>query len=118
EASKAQSLAHPNVVTVFDFDLMGATPFITMELLEGSPLEGVIANARPGGVSRAKALPILRGIAEGLAYAHRKGIVHSDLKPGNVFLVEDGTPKILDFGIARAIPAMRVQTRAEDVFDA
>jgi len=118
EASKAQSLAHPNVVTVFDFDLVGATPFITMELLKGSALEGVIANARPGGVGRATALPILRGIAEGLAYAHRKGIVHSDLKPGNVFLVEDGTPKILDFGIARAIPAMRPQTGAEDVFDA
>jgi hypothetical protein len=118
EASKAQSLAHPNVVTVFDFDLVGATPFITMELLEGSSLEGVITNARPGGVSRAKALPILRGIADGLAYAHRKGIVHSDLKPANVFLVEDGTPKILDFGIARAIPAMRAQAGAEDVFDA
>jgi len=118
EASKAQSLAHPNVVTVFDFDLVGTTPFITMELLEGSPLEEVIARARPTGVSRAKALPILRGIAEGLAYAHRKGIVHSDLKPGNVFLVEDGTPKILDFGIARAIPAMRAPTSAEDVFDA
>jgi protein kinase-like protein len=117
EASKAQSLAHPNIVTVFDFDLAGATPFITMELLEGSPLEGVIANARPGGVSRVKALPIIRGIAEGLAYAHRKGIVHSDLKPGNVFLLEDGTPKILDFGIARAIPAMRAQASAEDVFD-
>jgi len=118
EASKAQSLAHPNIVTVFDFDLAGATPFITMELLEGRPLEGVIANARPGGVSRAQALPIIRGIAEGLAYAHRKGIVHSDLKPGNVFVVEDGTPKILDFGIARAIPAMRAPAAAEDVFDA
>lgn len=117
EASKAQSLAHPNVVTVFDFDLAGATPFITMELLEGSPLEGVIAK-RPGGVSRAEALPILRGIAEGLAYAHRKGIVHSDLKPANVFLLEDGTPKILDFGIARAVPAMRAQAGVEDVFDA
>jgi hypothetical protein len=118
EASKAQSLAHPNVVTVFDFDLAGVTPFITMELLEGSPLEGVIANARLGGVGRAKALPIIRGIAEGLAYAHRKGIVHSDLKPGNVFLVADGTPKILDFGIARAVPALGAQAGAEDVFDA
>ena len=118
EASKAQSLAHPNVVTVFDFDLAGATPFITMELLRGSALESVIANARPAGVSRAEALPILRGIAEGLAYAHRKGIVHSDLKPANVFLLEDGTPKILDFGIARAVPAMRAQAGAEDVFDA
>jgi hypothetical protein len=118
EASKAQSLAHPNVVTVFDFDLVGSTPFITMELLEGSPLEGVIANARPGGVGRPRALPIIRGIAEGLAYAHRKGIVHSDLKPANVFLLEDGTPKILDFGIARAVPAMRALAGVEDVFDA
>lgn len=117
EASKAQSLAHPNVVTVFDFDLAGDTPFITMELLEGSSLERVIASAGPGGLGRSKAVGIIRGIAEGLAYAHRKGIVHSDLKPGNVFLLKDGTPKILDFGIARAVPTMGHDVD-EDVFDA
>jgi serine/threonine protein kinase len=64
------------------------------------------------------AWPILRGIAEGLAYAHRKGIVHSDLKPGNVFLLDDNTPKILDFGIARAIPVAGASMAFPDVFDA
>jgi hypothetical protein len=63
------------------------------------------------------AMPIIRGIAEGLAYAHRKGIVHSDLKPGNVFIVEDGSPKILDFGIARAVPSS-ITPENQDVFDA
>ena len=62
--------------------------------------------ARGKGIKRDVALPIIRGIAEGLAYAHRKGIVHSDLKPGNVFITEDGTAKILDFGIARAVPSI------------
>jgi hypothetical protein len=118
EASKAQSLAHPNIVTVFDFDLAGDTPFITMELLQGSALEKAIASARPSGMARQRAIPIIRGIAEGLAHAHKKGIVHSDLKPANVFLAADDTPKILDFGIARAVPTLQAPADREDVFDA
>ncbi len=73
--------------------------------------------ARGKGIKRDVALPIIRGIAEGLAYAHRKGIVHSDLKPGNVFITEDGTAKVLDFGIARAVPSMNTEA-SRDVFDA
>lgn len=118
EAHKAQSLAHPNVVTVFDFDRDGATVFMTMELLHGLSLDMVIREAYGSGVGRDRALPIIRGIAEGLAYAHRKGIVHSDLKPGNVFLLDDGTPKILDFGIARAVPSTATAGAPKDVFDA
>jgi serine/threonine protein kinase len=115
EARKAQSLAHPNVVTVFDFDRDGPTVFMTMELLRGRSLDAVIHEVRGTGVGRKAAIPIIRGIAEGLAYAHRKGIVHSDLKPGNVFLLEDGTPKLLDFGIARAVPSANAE---QDIFDA
>lgn len=115
EARKAQTLAHPNVVTVFDFDRDGPTVFMTMELLRGRSLDTVIREARGTGVGRKVAIPIIRGIAEGLAYAHRKGIVHSDLKPGNVFLLEDGTPKLLDFGIARAVTSANAE---HDVFDA
>jgi serine/threonine protein kinase len=118
ETSKAQTLAHPNVATVFDFDRDGTTVFMTMELLQGQSLDHVIGELRRRGMDRGKALPVIRGIAEGLAYAHRKGIVHSDLKPANVFLLEDGTPKILDFGIARAIPARIGDDRPQDVFDA
>jgi serine/threonine protein kinase len=117
EARKAQTLAHPNVVTVFDFDRDGDAVYMTMELLTGRSLESIVRNARGKGIGREAALPIIRGIAEGLAYAHRKGIVHSDLKPGNVFVCNDDTPKILDFGIARAVPSS-IADENDDVFDA
>jgi Protein kinase domain len=117
EARKAQTLAHPNVVTVFDFDRDGDAVYMTMELLKGRALEAFVREGRGKGIEPAIALPIIRGIAEGLAYAHRKGIVHSDLKPGNIFILEDGTPKILDFGIARAVPNV-MSNEAPDFFDA
>jgi serine/threonine protein kinase len=117
EARKAQTLAHPNVVTVFDFDRDGDTVYMTMELLKGRSLETIVREGRGKGNSAEFALPIIRGIAEGLAYAHRKGIVHSDLKPGNVFIASDGTAKILDFGIARAVPSSGTEEN-KDEFDA
>src|SRR5262245_25675418 len=117
EARKAQTLAHPNVVTVFDFDRDGEVVYMTMELLKGRSLESIVREGRGKGTDAETALPMIRGIAEGLAYAHRKGIVHSDLKPGNIFITEDGTPKILDFGIARAVPSS-VTEENRDVFDA
>ena len=117
EARKAQTLAHPNVVTVFDFDRDGDAVYMTMELLTGRSLDSMTRECRGKGIKRELALPIIRGIAEGLAYAHRKGIVHSDLKPGNVFIAEDGTAKILDFGIARAVPSINSEA-SRDVFDA
>lgn len=116
EASKAQSLAHPNIVTVFDFDRDGESVFITMELLVGKSMEEVVRATRGRGFDRPQALPVIRGMAEGLAYAHRKGIVHSDLKPANIFLTQDRTPKILDFGIARAVPT--ADSGPKDEFDA
>lgn len=104
EASRAQKLAHPNIVTVhvFDRDDVSGRAFIAMELLEGRPLDRVIRETGTGAMPRSEALSIIRGMAEGLAYAHRKGIVHCDFKPANVFLTSEGIPKILDFGIARA----------------
>jgi len=103
EARKAQTLAHPNITTVYDFDRDDAIVFITMEVLEGNPLDKVIA-ANPKGLDKARAMTIIRGLCLGLAYAHNKNIVHSDFKPGNVFLTDDSRAKILDFGIARAVP--------------
>src|SRR5882724_11251968 len=104
EASKAQDLAHPNIITVHNFDVdddLGRA-FISMECLEGESLEDVIRTARGVGLSREAAIPIIDGMTEGLEYAHRKRVVHCDLKPGNVFVTSEGIPKILDFGIARA----------------
>jgi hypothetical protein len=104
EARKAQSLAHPNIATVYDFDRDGAQVYITMEVLDGAPLNEVIEQ-HPQGLPRPQALSIIRGLCLGLAYAHNKGIVHSDFKPGNIFLTADERTRILDFGIARAAPA-------------
>jgi serine/threonine protein kinase len=105
EATRVQKLAHPNIVTVyvFDRDEESGRAFVAMELLEGLPLDQVIRQGGVAGLPRDEAMPIIRGMAEGLSYAHRKGIVHSDFKPANVFLTSDRTPKILDFGIARAV---------------
>jgi serine/threonine protein kinase len=104
EASRAQGLAHPNVVTVYTFDVddRSGRVFIAMELLNGRPLDRLIRDSGGRGVAVEDAWKVIRGVAEGLAYAHRKGIVHSDLKPANIFLTADGVPKVLDFGIARA----------------
>lgn len=115
EAARAQKLAHPNIVTVYVFDRDEASgrAFIAMELLEGQPLDRLICELGAGGMPRSQALPIIRGMAEGLAYAHRKGIVHCDFKPANVFLTSEGTPKIIDFGIARAAKAASGQAAAD-----
>ena len=105
EASRAQKLAHPNVGTVYvlDRDEASGRAFIAMEMLEGQPLDKLIKQRLGEPMTRLEGIPIVRGMAEGLAYAHRRGIVHCDFKPANVFLTQDDVPKILDFGIARAV---------------
>jgi hypothetical protein len=119
ETKKAQELAHPNVVTVhlFDTDSPGSgRAFMSMELLEGEGVDARI-HRHPNGNARDKVLPIIVGMAKGLEYAHKRGIVHADFKPGNVFITDAGVPKILDFGIARAANIAGVNRRA-DSFDA
>ena len=101
ETTKSQELAHPNVVTVYDFDRDGTTVFMSMELMRGSSMAYYI-NSHLDGQDRAVALPLIQQMAEGLAYAHQRGFVHADFKPGNVFLIDDDRVKILDFGVARA----------------
>ncbi|HEU4617909.1 MAG TPA: protein kinase [Gammaproteobacteria bacterium] len=118
EARKAQALAHPNVITVHDFDRDGTTVYMTMELLDGEPLNKVIAAHADRGLPPEKALAIVHSAAEALAYAHKKGIVHSDFKPGNVFLTRRGEVKVLDFGIARAVPTQLAPDADDTVFDA
>ncbi|MDN5862442.1 MAG: protein kinase, partial [Salinisphaera sp.] len=102
EAKKSQTLAHPNIVTVYDFDRDGATVFVSMAFLRGQPLDKLIRSAAPGALPMKQALDIVHQLADGLAYAHKKGFAHSDFKPGNVFITEKGDARILDFGIARA----------------
>lgn len=104
EARKAQTLAHPNIATVYDFDRDDDLVFMTMELLQGDPLDQFIER-HPDGIQSQQAKPIIRGLCLGLAYAHNKNIIHSDFKPSNIFLTRDNATRILDFGIARASPA-------------
>ncbi|HOY24808.1 MAG TPA: serine/threonine-protein kinase [Cellvibrio sp.] len=101
EARKTQELAHPNIVTVYDFDRDGDLIYLTMEELKGKSLDELLADSKIT-LSLKQKLDILQQIAQGLAYAHSKGIVHSDLKPANIFITDKNIVKILDFGIARA----------------
>jgi len=104
ECKKAQRLAHPNIVTVYDFDRDNDTFYMTMEILEGESLEHLMKRLRPDGMPLNRALPIITGMVKGLSYAHELGIVHSDFKPGNVFVMAQGSKtKILDFGLAIAV---------------
>ena len=118
ETRKSQKLAHPNIVTVYDFDCDGDTVFMTMEYLVGQTLNVFIRDNQPHGLNNKTAFSIIEGIGQGLAYAHKNGIVHCDFKPGNVFLTKDGTVKILDFGISRATKHPEQRTQDTTVFDA
>jgi len=117
ETERARKLAHPNVVTVHDFDLDGARIFMTMEFLEGRALDRYLSAECADGCVLPVAWPIIRGIGAALAYGHQKRIIHSDLKPGNIFVCNDGTVKVLDFGIARLMRPVG-GTKDETVFDA
>ena len=111
EAVKSQKLAHPNIVTVHDFDRDGDTIFMTMELLKGDPLDNLLKLDAP--FSRETCIRYFNELCAGLEYAHKRGLIHSDFKPGNIFVTTGGVVKILDFGIARAANLER-----SDDFDA
>ena len=101
EASKLQTLTHPNIVRVFDCDRDAQTVFMTMEYLDGTPLKFIIKKAADGVPERAIAMRIIESMVAALEFAHAKHIVHGDLKPGNVIVTKTGEVKVIDFGIAR-----------------
>ena len=98
EAQAAGGLRHRNIVTVYDLGEDKGQPYIAMEFIEGTDLEKVIQNREPLTVEWK--LDVLRQVCEGLAYAHKAGIVHRDIKPANVRVTNEGEVKIMDFGIA------------------
>ena len=102
EAKKSQSLAHPNIVRVYDFDRDGPTVYMTMEYLSGESLAQRLRAPGFKGYPWDEAMPILEGIAHALIFAHNNGIIHADFKPANVILTDRGEVKVIDFGIARA----------------
>ena len=109
EAQLAGSLQHPNVTTVFDFGVEGETPYFVQEFLSGRDLDTLI---KTEPLSLRASLAVLLQVCAGLEYAHSRGIVHRDIKPANVRVLEDGSVKIMDFGIAKSMQSQSGLTQS------
>src|ERR1035437_3952717 len=99
EASVAANLRHDNIVTIYEYGEHEGNPFLAMEYLEGEDLHQIIAANKP--LSLLEKCKIMLQVAEGLDYAHGKGVIHRDVKPANIMVLPGGHVKIMDFGIAR-----------------
>jgi serine/threonine protein kinase len=109
EARSAGALSHKNIITIYEMDEDAGQSFIAMEYLEGEDLKSIIA--RRASMSLEQKLRILVEVCEGLAHAHSMGVIHRDIKPGNIFLTRAGQVKILDFGLARQSTSDLTQTQ-------
>ncbi len=110
EAKAAGGLNHPNLITIHDIGREGDIAYMAMELLEGVELRELIARGRP---ALPLALDIAAQVADGLAYAHDRGVVHRDIKPANIMIVRERIAKIMDFGVARMrVSDVKTQTGA------
>ncbi|HET7520597.1 MAG TPA: Stk1 family PASTA domain-containing Ser/Thr kinase [Candidatus Limnocylindria bacterium] len=102
EARAAGSLSHPNIVPVYDYGTdADGSQFIVMQLVEGDNLAGILRER--GHLDTDDAVRVALGVASALEAAHRRGLVHRDVKPGNILITDDGDVKVTDFGIARAV---------------
>ena len=110
EALAAANLSHPNIVSIYDWGHKDGTYFIVMELVKGRSLRDVLRSE--GKLLPRRAAEIAAEVASALEMAHRNGVVHRDIKPGNVLLAEDGAVKVTDFGVARARDDSQDLTRA------
>ena len=98
EAQATASLQHPNIVTVYNLGDQDGSPYMVMQYLEGESRDAIISARRPLPVL--EKIQIILDTCRGLSYAHERGIVHRDIKPGNIMVSKDGGAKIVDFGIA------------------
>jgi hypothetical protein len=101
EARNAAALSHPSIAPVFDTGVEGELEYIVMQLVDGPDLERVLADS--GRLPVSEALRITSDVADALQAAHDNGIVHRDIKPGNILLTSQGDVRVVDFGIARAL---------------
>jgi len=101
EAAKGRCLVHPNIVRFVDLDRDDDLYFIVMEWLEGRTLADILDSPDSGSIDTERAFKIVRQIGKALDYAHRCGIVHADVKPGNIMISANGDAKLFDFGVAR-----------------
>lgn len=101
EAAKGRCLSHPNIVRFIDLDREGDLYFIVMEWLEGRSLSSILDDNRSNGIDLPTAMDIVRQTARALDYAHQRGVVHADVKPGNIIITPEGQVKLIDFGVAR-----------------
>ena len=102
EARTVAAHNHPNIVTLYSVEDVDGIRFLTMELVEGQMLSTLVA---PGGLPLARLLDLVIPLTEALATAHGRGVVHRDLKPGNVMVTREGRVKVLDFGLAKLVAA-------------
>src|SRR3954471_2752529 len=103
EARSAANLNHPNIVSVFDWGEEEGTYFIVMEYVDGRSVASILATEGP--LHSQRAAEVTSDIAAALGFAHRNGVIHRDVKPGNVLISPQGQVKVADFGIARAMGA-------------
>src|SRR5687768_4159282 len=99
EAHSAGRLSHPNIVTIFDYGEHEGAPYIAMDLMNGEELARSLEAGQR--MALAQVVRVMEQLLGALAYAHEKGVVHRDMKPSNVFVLRDGTIKVVDFGLAR-----------------
>ena len=109
EARLAGGLRHPHIAAVFESGMHADTPFMVQELLTGRDLSAMILERQPYELEEKRR--ILVAIADGLDYAHRKGVIHRDINPSNVRILDDGGVKVMDFGIAKTIDSKTGMTR-------
>jgi serine/threonine protein kinase len=99
EARSAGAMQHPNIVTIYEMGMEGNTPYIAMEYVEGQDLTQLIKKGEPRSLE--DKLAIMAQLCDALYFAHKKEVIHRDIKPGNIRILTDGTVKIMDFGIAK-----------------
>ena len=111
EAKLLASLNHPNIASIYEFNNDQDQPFVVMEFVDGKTLQDLIS---AGPLPWEDILPLAIQITEAMAYAHQHGVIHRDLKPANVKLTQEGTVKVLDFGLAKAVSEAEATSQEDE----